>query len=495
MDGDMMLADERTVEALTRSFLLGTARHTLPPEALDGLSATGTPTDELTALALLGQRMRFRRPGPTRSSDGVAPVEDARAIVPDAARPLMRRLVGARDGSASDIAALAVADACHRGKLRPHPFDLPRLDAFAKAHGECLGARAIAWAARAETVAEGVATYFDADAIDETNWTMARPAARAAFIKATRAREPDRARALVEAGFGNDPAPVRARLIHALAPGLSAADAPFLESLAKDRAPSVREGAQQLLRRIPGSAFTESRLQDLITRTKASTSGLLRRRRVLSLEPPANLQQAPHPASAATAARRWAVETYAGLPLDAIAAAFGLSLIELIEAAADDSALLALLAHQASIENRCDVLARIVREHAADAWIDALGPDDAGVETIASETAVEQWCEAAVAPALWPALPHPADLDRLYAFLRRPMPDPQARGLLDSPAFAAIGSSPAPTVGLLAVTIAALMPAALRSELRTACVSSWAEQTTRAVLLLDCLALLDPPTL
>src|SRR5262249_41580859 len=279
------------------------------------------------------------------------PIADPRTTVPDAARALMRRLVGADGGSASDVAARAVADVCNRRRLRPHPFDLPRLDAFAKAHGESLGATASAWATRHKDAEQRPTHYFDADAIDAANWTSARPAARVGFIAGLRAREPDRARELVEASFSSDPAPVRARLLDALLPGLSAADAPFLDSLAKDRAPSVREAAQRLLRYIPGSASTEGRLRDLVDRTKSSTSGLMRRRKVLALELPANLQNLPQAASAAGAAgaagptgatwlaRRWAADTFAGLGLDAMAAAFGLSVADMIAAAGDDAAL------------------------------------------------------------------------------------------------------------------------------------------------------------
>ena len=60
--------------------------------------------------------------------------------MPDAARPLMRKLVGDKEGLASDIASLALADACEHRRIRPHPFDLPRLAAFIKAHNELLGA-------------------------------------------------------------------------------------------------------------------------------------------------------------------------------------------------------------------------------------------------------------------------------------------------------------------------------------------------------------------
>src|SRR5262245_25241725 len=99
-----------------------------------------------------------------------------------------------------------------------------------------------------------------------------------------------------------------------------------------------------------------------------------------------------------------------------MAAAFGLSVAEMIAAAADDAPLLALFARQASIERRYDVLATIVREQAADAWIDAIGPysdqsDDGGREGAAElpdEATIEQWCAAALAPGLWPAMPSAA---------------------------------------------------------------------------------------
>jgi hypothetical protein len=477
-----MSADDPALEQLTRSFLLGTARNPAPVAvALSRLAGSTTASNELAALALLGQRMRFRKPGP-RPAAGEAPaIADPRAIVPEAARPLMRRLLAGKDGTAGDIASPALADACNRRRLRPHPFDLPRLASFVKGYGELLGATASAWAARGEK--EQPASFFDADAIDETNWTLARPTARAAFIAALRTREPERARGLVEASFTSEAAPVRARLLGALASGLSAADAPFLESLAKDRAPSVREEAQRLLKFIPGTAAAQDRLRDLVARTKVGTAGLLRRRKTLTLERPANLQ------SLANADRAWAAGEYAGLPLDEMAAGFAMTVPDMIAAAADDAALIALFARQASIERRFDLLATIVREHAADAWVDAV---EAGAELLDDATA-ERWCAAALVPQLWPALPRPADIARLYGVLRRPLPLAQARELLQSQAFATIHTLSPDLRAWSCLVLGALVPAALRSELRAALASLPPEETSRALLLLDCLTLLDPP--
>src|SRR5215472_15941924 len=177
MDGLMSEIGDAAMEALTRSFLLGTARHPAPVAAWQGLVTSGSPPSELTALALLGQRLRYRRHGPPPDAVASAPIEDARKIVPEAARALMRQLVDFRNGDPSDIAALALADACHRRRLRPHPFDLPRLRTFTKRHGELLGSYASAWAARGEEGEKTNSRYFDVDTLDESNCTAARPAA------------------------------------------------------------------------------------------------------------------------------------------------------------------------------------------------------------------------------------------------------------------------------------------------------------------------------
>ena len=160
-----------------------------------------------------------------------------------------------------------------------------------------------------------------------------------------------------------------------------------------------------------------------------------------------------------------------------------------------DAPLLALFARQASLERRFDVLAAIVREHAADAWIDAIGADVGSLPEFHEDAMIEQWCTAALAPELWPALPGPADLDRLYGFLRRPLPQRQARELLQSRAFAsrALEDRPPGALGTRCLAIAALMPASLRPELRAALSSHPPEDTSRVMLFLDCVAPLDPP--
>src|SRR5262249_13956208 len=154
--------------------------------------------------------------------------------------------------------------------------------------------------------------------------------------------------------------------------------------------------------------------------TKVSTSGLLRRRKVLTLELPANVKAFPQD-PVADPARRWVAEEYAGIGLDAMAAAFAPAVPEMIAAAARDAHLTALFARQASIERRFDLLATIVREHAADAWIDAIGSGD--VAELRDVALADQWCAAALAPETWPEFSYRA-IELLYRFLRRPLPQP-----------------------------------------------------------------------
>jgi Family of unknown function (DUF5691) len=496
MDADVTAeVDDPDMEALLRSFLLGTERHPLPAAGVvKDLVPASDPTAELTALALAGQRLRLRRPVRPPAADAPRVVEDRRAVVAEDARSLMRRLVGGRGGSATDVAASSLADTCNRRGLRPHPFDMPRIDAFIRTHAERLGSSATAWVERGGNPEVRPSHYFDAQAVDATNWTSAGPAARAAFIASMRANDPDGARALVEASFASEPAPLRVRLVDALAHRLSAADVPFLEGLAGDRAPSVREAAVRLLKCIPGTNAADGLLDELVGRIKVSTSGLLRRRTVLALEPPASLPRSADAATPSEVARRWAATTYAGVGLEALATSLGLTVADMVEAAREDGPLLALLACQASIEMRLDVLAAIVREHACNAWADAIWTVEGTTSEVHGDTTLARWSESALVPTLWPALPSANDLERLYGFLRRPMPRPQAEELLRAPVFAAFGKTEqaAGVTARLSVAIAVLMPASLRLELRRELMSRTPEEAGRAVLLLDCLTLLDP---
>src|SRR5690606_31471129 len=85
-------------------------------------------------------------------------------------------------------------------------------------------------------------------------------------------------------------ADVRLRLVDALATGLGTADQPFLESLAGDRAPSVKQAVTRLLARLPGTGAAQAQVDELRSRIVEGKAGLLRKRVTLTLQLPANLK-------------------------------------------------------------------------------------------------------------------------------------------------------------------------------------------------------------
>jgi uncharacterized protein DUF5691 len=471
------MLDAAAIETLTRSVMLGTARQAAPlQKAFGGLILPDDPKAALKALALLGQHSRFRRPA-FAAPASVGPLfPDERAAVPEAARPLLRSLLSGKSGDVTDAVALAIADAMERQRLRLHPFDLPRLEDFVKAYADQLGASAVAWTQRHATTTTPD-TYSFVETIDETNWTHGRPAQRAAFIRGLRATDAARARALVEGVFASEQAPVRLVLVKALAENLSQADQPFLEGLAKDRAPTVREAAEGLLARLPGSPQAAKRLEECLGRIKRATAGVLRRRTALQLDYPATIKEWQREA--------WAISTFGTIALDDFAKRLELSIDEVVAAAADDQVLSTVLAVQASQARRYDLLARLVRERATNVWVAMVQADDFDIIDPAA------WSAAAIQPDLWPEMP--GALMRLYAKLRVPLPAPTAERLLASKAWRdlrGIAEQNIPDPAMFSA-IATLLPQTLRDPLRKQLAPLSAEVNARALAALSLLDIIE----
>jgi hypothetical protein len=337
------------------ALLSGTARQPLRGES-------GGP---LAALSLAGQALRFERPQPPASFAVEAAVRDERAMVPEGLRrPLIRLLTGKR---ASEDVALAVAWAMGRRKLRLHPFDLPKLDGFVAAHAEHLGATAQHWAASSRAADDAPAaarSYFDADELDEANWDAAPLFRRVLFLEERRRKDVAAARTMLEAVWGQQNPDARVRLLGVLQIGLGLEDRAFLEGLQKDRAPRVRALALKLLARLPDHAGgnppgSHPALAACLERIQRSTTGLLRKRAVLKLQPPANVQE--------RAVKAWAGEAFADVSCDELARALDMSETAMIEAAEKDENLLVTFALMATRDRRLDLL-EVVVEHLPDAW-------------------------------------------------------------------------------------------------------------------------------
>lgn len=364
------------------SLLGGTARHPLPGELIrtSGASSDGA----LEMLSLMGQALRFERPSTPDSFIVEPEIKDDRQIVADRLRRPLIRLLTAKN--ATDHPARALARAFDRLRLRPHPFDLPLIDAFVRSNSEKLGSTAQHWADRQKPDA-GTQSYFDPELLDESNWAQATPSRRVAYLEQRRQDDADAARALLESTWAQEDADARFRLLQVFQTGLSMADQPFLSTLQKDRAPRVRALATKFLARL-GAGNENPALRACLERIKQSKSGLLRKRATLQLELPANVKD--------QAASRWILQTFTDVSFGELAGAFKLEERELIEATAKDEPLLLALAFMATSERRLDLLELVVA-NLPNAWERMI---ESGFDTLGTMTESERqrWEEIIVHP-------------------------------------------------------------------------------------------------
>ncbi|MEM1346308.1 MAG: DUF5691 domain-containing protein, partial [Pseudomonadota bacterium] len=120
-------------------------------------------------------------------------------------------------------------------------------------------------------------------------WDDFAPTARRACLQEMRERDPDAARALIEAKAGESAADARLRLIEILEDGLCQTDAPYLKSLSGDRSAKVRALAARLLGRL---GLAEERAEDTeaLAKTVAEffsvrRAGLLSRQHKITAHP------------------------------------------------------------------------------------------------------------------------------------------------------------------------------------------------------------------
>jgi Family of unknown function (DUF5691) len=179
---------------------------------------------------------------------------DPRPILPPDARRALNRLAGSVEKSLAGNVLPAALRRIAAAGCRPHPFDLPELARHIKADAENLGVAERAYLALiASDADEDAARGLFFDRITAENWITFPKTQRRTFVAGMRRDDPAAGRALIESVWKTEPAPVRAALLEALAVGLGLDDKPFLERLTTDRADSVRQAAQRLLARMPGT--------------------------------------------------------------------------------------------------------------------------------------------------------------------------------------------------------------------------------------------------
>jgi hypothetical protein len=363
---------------------VSTLRTRILPSLLEGTSRRPLAEDPIAMLGLMGQALRFERP-PTPESFSVEPeIQDDREIIADRLRRPLIRLLTAKN--LTDHPARALARAFDRLRLRPHPFDLPSIDAFVGANAEKLGPTVQHWVARQKPDA-AKRSYFDPELLDGSNWGQARLSRRVAYLEKLRQEDVDAARSLVESTWAQEEADARFRLLQVFQTGLSIADEPFLSSLEKDRAPRVRALAERFLARL-GAGSKNPALDACLERIKRGQSGLLRKRAALRLEVPANLKDQSAP--------RWIFQTFTEISFGELARAFQMVDEDLIEAAANDEDLLFALAIVATNERRLDLLERVVAK-LPNTWERLFG---SGLDTLGAMTEFERqrWQEVISLP-------------------------------------------------------------------------------------------------
>jgi hypothetical protein len=268
--------------------LLGLARQTLTvPAPLQPLIAAASPERDpaLTVLALVGQQQRFQRlplhqvalalPEAARRMH-----QDGRPIMPKPARRALLRLANGIEKAAADAVLSAAVRRVARAGFRLHPFDLPRLIAHIKGDARCLGLAERAYLALADSSSTAdTPRLLDADITSE-NWTGFPKAHRVAFLRDLRRKHPANARTMLEDVFKSEPAAMRGDLLAALDVGLGIDDLPWLESVATDRAESVRNIASGLIAGVPGTPAFTARLAEAarcFVRGGLSVTGILSR--------------------------------------------------------------------------------------------------------------------------------------------------------------------------------------------------------------------------
>ena len=110
--------------------------------------------------------------------------------------------------------------ALDKQRLRPHPFDPPKLDGFVRRYTERLGATEQYWGQR-DTPAEQVCGYFDADVLTLETWTEGPLRKRLKFLRGLRKQDPDLGRQLLEKSWPAENPDSRVQLLSTLQTGLS----------------------------------------------------------------------------------------------------------------------------------------------------------------------------------------------------------------------------------------------------------------------------------
>lgn len=273
-----MSDDARQLQQLLK---IGTARAGRPPAGpgapLDALLPAGVDPDAALWLSLgaldLWERSGFIAPDqPAPSPSLPAPADTLRPCPPRAQTMLALLLRGAHP------AGLEAEWLCrlhaYGGRVPQHA--LPKLLDLATRQQALrprllpvLGERG-RWLARLQPEWAWAGGEADADA---SLWDTGTPEQRVAALRDWRTRDPQAARAALDAAWRSEPPEQRSSLLAALAVGLGPDDEAFLEAALDDRRKEVRAAAQRLLAHLPGSRLAQRMTDRLLPLLRMSDAG------------------------------------------------------------------------------------------------------------------------------------------------------------------------------------------------------------------------------
>ena len=435
--------------ALKQSFMLGRAAR--------GTSIAGD--DVLLTLSVLGQRNRFARPLPPVINGTPVFPDDARPVVPDAARAFLLQLFAGKNGRIDDALAIETIRALRKAGLRLHPFDIAPLEDFIAKHASEFGPFEACWLRLARPNRKHDSGGGEPEELTDESFATASPAARVTSLRHMRSRDPARARRIIEGTLAGQSAQSRAQFIATLALGLTADDQALLESATNDRSKSVKDAAEALLARLPGTAAQARRLADALSLLEVKKTGLLRRKSVLALKRP----NAVKPGDVG----HFLAAAFDGLSLAALASGVAMTIEDFVQAAADDPALAEALHLMCVRERRID-LADILSGQVED---DAVRVFDTAAKLLPdlAETDRIDIVRSLTRPRRWRKLPPGLSWRQLYEGLGGPLPKEIAEQILDADCWRQLAGEPveanneAFTADLLA-SLAALVPASLSSR-------------------------------
>jgi hypothetical protein len=463
----------RSAELKTRivpALLTGTSRQPLRIEGTP-LASAGS----LAALSLAAQSLRFERQTAPTEFAIEKHVRDERRILPGRLRKPMIWLL--RNRRATEAIELALAWSFDQLKLRPHPFDLPRLGSFTKSYADYLGPTAQVWAHRDSSAGPSAVIHdsFSSTEIDATNWTTAPPSRRAEFILQQRRIDSTAGLELVRSVWANEDADMRVRLLTAIGTEVKSTDKEFLDGLQKDRAPRVRDLAQRLLCRLPGATGNHPALAACLERIERTAAGILRHKTVLKLELSVTVKDHQ--------AKQWIRDTFADVSCDELARALHLSESETIAAAAKDSNLLLALALMATADRRLDLLELVV-QRLPETWESMAQCGPLQLETMSLAERIS-WAEILIRPYRGAPPFFFLGWSWMHRALRGPLPGSVMKSVLHSPQWREklIETKGPDWMELLA----ACCPAGQRSKLRVLLEAMEPTQTVHALALMDIL--------